>query len=52
VFGFPPGVLQSVADYVHGGLNNPINTYDIQSGINAALMRGQLNVVPVGYSGR
>ena len=40
--------LQGAADAWHGGTNNPINTGDIQTGINAFNSGGVLVVIPPG----
>jgi hypothetical protein len=45
--GIPGWLLQGMADAIHGGHNNPINTYDIQSGIDAVMMGGTIMVLPV-----
>jgi hypothetical protein len=39
------GTMTGVGDLAHGGVNNPINTGDIQSGFNALANGGQLSVV-------
>ena len=42
--GYSAGTLQSVANWLKGGNNNPINTADIQSGIDAIKNGGTLGV--------
>lgn len=44
---FPESTLQGMADRLHGGCNDPINTRDIQSGIDAIKNGGVIIVVPV-----
>jgi len=48
--GYTPRFLQGVANGLKGGQNDPINVYDIQSGIDAAMMGGVLSTVPVNLS--
>jgi len=42
--GFSSGFLQTTANLLHGGTNNPINTTDIQSGFDAIANGGQLSI--------
>ncbi len=48
--GIPASLLQGVGHAVHGGLNDPVNVFDIQLGIDAAMISGTVNVVPVSDS--
>jgi hypothetical protein len=50
VGGIPASLLQGMGHALHGGLNNPFNVYDIELGIDAAMMGGTISVVPVGDS--
>jgi hypothetical protein len=43
---YPPWMLQDAANHLHpGGVNNPINTNDIQSGYNAIAAGGTLSII-------
>jgi hypothetical protein len=42
-------MLQDTAQALHGFNNSPINTHDIQTGINTVKSGGTITVVPVQY---
>jgi RHS repeat-associated protein len=42
-------VLTTMGDISHGGTNNPVNTQDIQSGVNTVKNGGTVSVVPVQF---
>jgi hypothetical protein len=43
--GISSDLLVGMGDIIHGGTNNPINTYDIQSGYYAISSGGTLSTV-------
>jgi len=46
---FIDGTMTGMGDVLHLGTNNPINTQDIQSGVNAVANGGTVTVVQVHY---
>jgi RHS repeat-associated protein len=48
--GISESALQGMGDRIHGGMNDPVNVFDIQLGIDGAKTGGTINVVPVDFS--
>ncbi len=48
--GYPSSVVQGIPQLMKGGQNDPVNIYDIQSGIDAMMMGGTITVVPVDFT--